>query len=56
MVAIRAIDSIDVKKAVPNFSGNVPEIAARRILEEIPEVGAVFFDITPKPPATVEYE
>jgi len=55
-VAIRAIDSIDVKTCVPNLSANVPEKAAGRILKELPEVSAVFFDITPKPPGTVEYE
>jgi GMP synthase (glutamine-hydrolysing) len=55
-IAIRAIDSIDVKTCIPNLSGNVPEKAAGRILKEISKVGAVFFDITPKPPATVEYE
>lgn len=55
-VAIRAIDSIDVGKAVPNISGYVPYRAARRMLDEVPDVRCVLFDVTPKPPATVEYE
>ena len=54
-VAIRAIDSVDVKSAVPNLSGDVPYRAASRILDELP-VGMVMLDVTPKPPATVEYE
>jgi GMP synthase (glutamine-hydrolysing) len=56
IVAIRAIDSIDVKKCIPNVSGAVPEIIAKDILGKIPEVKSVYFDITAKPPATVEYE
>ena len=55
-VAIRALNSVDVREAMPNFSGNVPEHAAIRILENVPDVRMVLFDATPKPPATVEYE
>jgi len=54
-VAIRAVDSVDVKIAFPNFGPPI-QWAASRIINEIPEVSTVFYDITPKPPATVEYE
>ena len=55
-VSIRAINSVDISQAMPNFSGVVPERAAIRILENVPKVRIVFFDFTPKPPARIEYE
>jgi len=55
-VVIRAVNSADISRAMPNFSGVVPEHAAIRILENVPKVRNVFFDFTPKPPASIEYE
>jgi len=56
-VAIRAIESKDFVKATVS---KVPWGVLRKIEEKItgscPTVGAVFFDITPKPPSSIEFE
>ncbi len=58
IVAIRAIDSVDVKKVRPTAigMGMVPRRIAERIRNELPDVVCVAYDVTSKPPATVEYE
>jgi GMP synthase (glutamine-hydrolysing) len=56
-VVVRAVRSLDGMTA--NFSHIPPEILQKistRITNEIRSVGRVFFDITNKPPATVEME
>ncbi len=57
VVAIRAIESRDFVKATVS---RVPWDLLRKIEEKItsscPTVGAVFFDITPKPPSSIEFE
>ena len=56
-VVVRAVRSLDGMTA--NFSHIPPEVLqaiSTRITNEIRSVGRVFFDITNKPPATVEME
>ncbi|MCX8166462.1 MAG: glutamine-hydrolyzing GMP synthase [Candidatus Micrarchaeota archaeon] len=56
-IVIRIVDSVDGMTA--NFSKINHELLERistRITNEIPVVGRVLFDITNKPPATIEYE
>ena len=60
-VAIRAVSTSDFKSAkalVPtvDFDATVLESATRRIKEALPAVDMVFYDITPKPPAAIEFE
>lgn len=56
-VVVRAVRSLDGMTA--NFSHLPPELLQKissRITNEVREVGRVFYDITNKPPATVEME
>ena len=56
-VVVRAVRSLDGMTA--NFSHIPPEVLQKistRITNEIREVGRVLYDITNKPPATVELE
>ncbi|MEA1994130.1 MAG: 7-cyano-7-deazaguanine synthase [Euryarchaeota archaeon] len=56
IIAVRCVESKDALTASPT---RVPwktlETMRDRILEEIPEVIKVVYDITPKPPSTIEY-
>jgi len=54
---IRAINTLDFMKAkVAPIPWNVLEEAAMQILQECNEIKEVYYDITPKPPATIEFE
>ena len=57
VLALRAITSTDGMKAdvYPFAIGDLLEISAR-ITGEIPEIGRVVYDISGKPPATIEWE
>jgi GMP synthase (glutamine-hydrolysing) len=57
IVSIRAVDSRDGMTAHPlELSWDKLKKIGLRITNEIPSVARVVYDITPKPPATIEYE
>jgi GMP synthase (glutamine-hydrolysing) len=56
-VTLRAIKTRDFLTAeVVDIPWKILEKAAEKILEMCPKVSSVYYDITPKPPATVEFE
>jgi len=56
IIAIRSVDSRDALTAEPSKIPMTTLYAIRdRIIEEIPGVVKVVYDITPKPPSTIEY-
>ena len=56
-VIIRAVDSCDAMTAtVPEIPWPVLERVATRILAEVSGVCRVLYDLSPKPPATIEWE
>lgn len=56
MIVIRAVDSRDAMTAMPTrLDWGRMERMRDRILKEIPSAVKVLYDITPKPPSTIEY-
>jgi len=57
MVIIRAINTIDaMTAAVEKIEWDVLERITDRILKEVENVNRVCYDMSPKPPATIEFE
>ncbi len=57
MVIIRAINTVDAMTAtVEKVDWDVLERITNRILGEVPNVNRVCYDMSPKPPATIEFE
>ena len=57
MVIIRAINTIDAMTAsIEKVDWEVLERITNRILAEVEHVNRVCYDMSPKPPATIEWE
>ena len=55
--AVRAVESKDfVKARVTNVPWKVLRAVEEEIMGSCPSVGAVYFDVTPKPPSSIEFE
>ncbi|HIT53547.1 MAG TPA: glutamine-hydrolyzing GMP synthase [Candidatus Fimivicinus intestinavium] len=56
-VILRAINTVDAMTAsIERIDWDVLEVITRRILSEVQGVNRVLYDISPKPPATIEFE
>jgi GMP synthase (glutamine-hydrolysing) len=57
VIAIRSYDSVDIMTAEwSRIPHNVLAIMSSRIVNEVPDVSRVVYDITTKPPATMRWE
>ena len=56
-VIIRAVNTVDAMTAtVPEIDWNILKKVTDRILNEVPGAGRVCYDLSPKAPATIEWE
>ena len=56
-VIIRAVNTTDAMTAsVPRLDWELLETVTRRVQAEVPGVSRVLYDLSPKPPATIEWE
>ena len=57
LVIIRAINTIDAMSAtIERVDWDVLQVITDRILAEVANVNRVCYDMSPKPPATIEFE
>ena len=57
VLVLRAVDSVEGMTADwSRLPHEILDEAARRILNNVPQIGRVVFDITSKPPGTIELE
>lgn len=57
MVIIRAVNTIDAMTAtIERVEWDVLQKITDRILKEVEHVNRVCYDMSPKPPATIEFE
>ncbi len=57
IVIIRAINTIDAMTAsIERIDWDILQVITDRILAEVPNVNRVCYDMSPKPPATIEFE
>lgn len=56
-IVVRTVETVDfLTAAVADVLWTILEKIAYRILESCPKVSSVYYDVTPKPPATIEFE
>ena len=56
-VIIRAVNTTDAMTAsVPRLDWELLETVTRRVQAEVPGISRVLYDLSPKPPATIEWE
>ncbi len=57
VLAIRAVDSVDGMTASwHNLPHDILKEISTKITGQIPEIGRIVYDITDKPPSTIEWE
>jgi len=56
IIVVRCVESTDARTATPTeLSWNTLQRICERIISEIEDVNRCLYDLTPKPPATIEY-
>jgi len=57
LIAMRSVDTRDYLTArISTIPWKTLELASQKILSTCPKVNGVYYDITPKPPGTIEFE